>query len=474
MIVCPNCGANVKYSADKKKMFCEFCETEFDPNEFEDEVGGAETHEVSADQVTQTEDDSMEVTVYTCPQCGGELMSVDNNTAAAFCSFCGASTVLTSRLRKERKPDYIIPFEITKEQCKEAYLKVVSKSKFAPDDIKDKDCIESFRGIYMPYWSYNIIQKGPFFLKGNVSHKEGNYMVTNHYQLSGDVDASYDGLSFDASSAFSDNISQKLGPFDVKKRIDFNPSYMSGFYADLADVSKDVYSDDAKSIAENMSFNEANNQFGGYSIEKNPNNNNSTFHSRISKADATMFPVWFMSYRKGDRVSYATVNGLTGKVVADIPIDTKKYLKISGIIAAIIFVILNFILTMTPIAVSVFSAFLMIVVIIINLSQRKEIEKRDAEVGDKGKLYVMKGRTEREKRSMSVMEASVIAISVVLCILTFLVVQMEVVSDIPYYLLCVIDAVCFAFNFKYTLDNYNVLSTRKLPQFNREGGDDRA
>ena len=57
------------------------------------------------------------------------------------------------------------------------------------------------------------------------------------------------------------------------------------------------------------------------------------------KGHSSMFPVWFMSYRNGDRITYATVNGQTGKVAADLPIDIKKYLLFSGVLALIIFAI---------------------------------------------------------------------------------------------------------------------------------------
>jgi hypothetical protein len=50
----------------------------------------------------------------------GEILSTDD-MAAGFCSFCGASTVLYSRIEKEHRPAYIIPFTKTKEDCKKAY-----------------------------------------------------------------------------------------------------------------------------------------------------------------------------------------------------------------------------------------------------------------------------------------------------------------------------------------------------------------
>ena len=59
-----------------------------------------------------------------------------------------------------------------------------------------------------------------------------------------------------------------------------------------------------------------------------------------------MFPVWFMSYRNGDRVAYATVNGQTGKAVADLPVDIRKFIGGSLLLAVPVFILLNLFLTL--------------------------------------------------------------------------------------------------------------------------------
>ncbi len=55
-----------------------------------------------------------------------------------------------------------------------------------------------------------------------------------------------------------------------------------------------------------------------------------------------------MSRKNGDKMTYAAVNGQTGKVVADFPISTKKFLGLSAAIAAGVFVLLNGFLTLRP------------------------------------------------------------------------------------------------------------------------------
>ncbi|MFQ7336987.1 MAG: hypothetical protein ACLROW_10440 [Roseburia faecis] len=157
MLSCPNCGGNLKFDIPSQQLSCEHCHTLFDPYDFDGKTSDAEE--------SKTFDGDYEVTIFTCPQCGGEILSTDN-AAAGFCSFCGASTILYSRISHEKRPNYIIPFQKTKEQCKEAYARRMKHSIFAPKELRDPSYIDSFRGIYMPYWAFYISQKGSLSLNG--------------------------------------------------------------------------------------------------------------------------------------------------------------------------------------------------------------------------------------------------------------------------------------------------------------------
>ncbi len=151
MFACKNCGGNVKFDIKSGQLACEYCHSLFDPYAYEDKTSDAEVQK------------DFEATIFTCPQCGGEILSTDD-TAAGFCSFCGASTVLYSRMQKEHKPAYIIPFAKSKDDCKQAYMSLMKKAIFAPKELKDPKFIDGFRGIYMPYWTYYVTQKAPISL----------------------------------------------------------------------------------------------------------------------------------------------------------------------------------------------------------------------------------------------------------------------------------------------------------------------
>ncbi|MBQ6843445.1 MAG: zinc ribbon domain-containing protein [Agathobacter sp.] len=452
MFACPNCGGNLKFNISTQQLGCEHCQTQLDPYSFEDKEKDA------------IETNNYDVTIFTCPQCGGEILSTDTS-AAEFCTFCGASTILYSRLSKEKRPDYIIPFQKTKEDCKNAYSNMMKKAIFAPDELKNPRHIDSFRGIYMPYWAFYMTQEGPFTLKGSKTKRRGDYIITDHYALHGEIDAYYKGLSYDASSSFDDNISQKIAPYDVKGMKKFTPAFLSGFYADTADVDASLYQTQAEALAYNNSIRSVYNQFSGISIQAP--DSTMDLNTKTKTIDRAMFPVWFMSYRNGDRIAYTTINGQTGKVVTDLPIDTKKYLKGSLLLAIPLFILLNLFFTISPNIILIISAILAAISMIFLRYELSQIKKRDSLRTDRGGM--VKQEPVKEKYKSAGTLTGIFAI-----IIAALILFINPINDIFYYGGVILVLAAIFITIKDLIFYYNIMATRRLPQFDRTGGDDRA
>ncbi len=197
-------------------------------------------HFLPSKQMLTEDSDCYETTIFSCPQCGGEIMNTEE-TAATFCSYCGSSVQLMSRMGKEKRPEKIIPFSIDTEECQKNFKKRIKTAIFAPKFLREDSEVEKFRGIYMPYWSYGFSIDQSIEEEAESEKRDGDYIVTKHYKLRAKAEGTYDGISFDSASNFDDDISDRIGPFETKKAKDFNPAYLSGFYADKGDVVSDVY-----------------------------------------------------------------------------------------------------------------------------------------------------------------------------------------------------------------------------------------
>ena len=374
LLKCPHCGRteNVSDFTDSYPHYLEAEQDPYDPNM---------THQVK----------TYDALLYKCPNCGAEIVATDE-TASTFCSFCGDSVVLTPRLERQKYPAYIIPFSKTKADCEDAYKKKLKSAFFAPSRLKKENEIEKFRGIYMPYWTYDFSKNREISVEGKKSHRSGNYVYTDHYRLRKPVHAGYEGASFDAASTFNDTLSEAISPFNVTEAKEFTPAYLSGFYADVGDVAQETYAEDAKALAadyfkDNVLKDSA---FRGYEISDKALDNQLSPEEKAQKMG--YFPVWFLAVRSRNnkRVSYAVVNGQTGKVAADLPVSFWKYLIGSLLVAVPIFLLLNFFFTLTPVKALLISAFLSLVSMIIVNMQANRTYTREHDLDDRGLQSIRK------------------------------------------------------------------------------------
>ena len=500
MISCPGCGAGMRFDIASQQLKCDYCGATAKVGEIS--VGTeareqkgvwpeAESDPVGDAGTAAPEDDgeTMDVTVFTCPQCGGEIYSTGQE-ASSFCTFCGASVVLEGRLTKTARPKYIIPFMKTKEDCKKIYAGMTSKAIFSPKELKDPEYLERFQGIYLPFWTYSFSQKGNVVLKG--SRESGDY--TEHLSLSCDLDASYDGISYDASSAFQDELCRYITPFNSSSVKEFDPGYMSGFYADAADVESKVYLKDAEKDANDETFKKVRDKYPDVTVNP-PSNPGKAFHTKLEGITAAMYPVWFLTYRSGDRVAYAVVNGETGKIAADLPVDRRRFLLGSALLAVPLFLLFTLLPTITAQRQIIIAAILSAAAFAIYLLSSMEIDRRENRTDDKGyqaSLKKNKGRkkdTGKAKDENAESEAKVHAagsragenkflvtlrtlLPLLAAVAGIIIRIINPVSDIFYYGGTILIFFCVCFTLMGLIGRFNLLTTRPIPQFhNREGGD---
>ena len=465
MYACPSCGGGLRFDIASQQLKCDHCETLTDPYSIEEKKDAGEGN-------------TFGVTVFTCPQCGGEVMTTDESITG-FCMFCGASTVLDSRMTDQKRPKKIITFKKTKEDCKELYKRLVKGAIFAPKELKDPEYLERFRGIYIPYWMYKIAYDGPYVVSGTTTSASIGYINTYEYDIHFNMCIEYDGISYDASASFDDHVSEEIAPFMSANAKDFTPPMLSGFYADTADVDSSTYTEDSLKAAgiDIMYKIKGNGAMKEYSISNK--GGSATEAAKLSKASADvqlgLFPVWFLTYRSSkNRVAYAIVNAESGKVSADLPVSIPKYLISSLAVAAGIFALLFFLFTPTP-GVSLFaSAAFSVISIIVYAVEIRAIKRRHGKYDDKG-FYSKYGALEDQQDIKKYCKISGAMGSIFAIIAAIAIAVWNPVDDWIYYVGAIgaIAGVCLTMS--AIIRRVNILNTRPLPEFHfRKGGDDSA
>lgn len=299
---CPACAAALRFRPALGKLECISCGNTYEVSEFADKKEASQSS-------FSGENDTMECNIYTCTSCGAEL-AVNGVESSTFCSYCGQPTIVFSRVSSALKPKHIIPFSVSKEQAITAIRSHISKGFFVPNEIKNFE-IERVRGIYLPFWLYDIDYSDCQYLSGQV--KQGKHTVTKYFYR--EAECTFHDMTLDASRQLSDESSQRLEPYNTSVLKPFETGYLSGFYADCYDMKSEQLTPLAISRAKSLFDGEVAKTVRASNIQIL--NNNAKYE--IRKSEYTMFPAWFLTFRYQNEPYTILVNGQTCKVIGAVP-----------------------------------------------------------------------------------------------------------------------------------------------------------
>ena len=330
---CKNCGRPVTFDPVTQKVVCDFCGSEFIPEDIE-EYGKDVLEKIKPEQIN--DDEYMDSYVYCCSSCGGQII-INGTEASTGCIFCGAPSVVFSRIIKQKRPDVIIPFKITKEEALDNVKAEFQKGVFVPRKIK-RFKPEKVRGIYIPYWVFNADHYGSVAVEGSVSD-ENDKSRTVYYARSGLMELH--DLPVDASSVLSNESSERLEPFKMSDMVPFDESYLLGFYSDICDADYKEASEIVRKRSQDM-FDDYVKK--GVDSEVTPRILSSYHETEIIEDGVwyAMFPAWFISYRYKGNHNTVLVNGQTGKVVCGVPWNGKIVIALYAVLSVVLTVLAFF------------------------------------------------------------------------------------------------------------------------------------
>ena len=330
-IKCPNCGGGMVYDIEQQKLVCHYCDT----------VSTVAAYRQS--NAAEYVNDNYSVSTYRCKNCGAELTAPEEQTVA-YCSYCGGEAMLQEKQAETIRPKRIIPFVKTKTEAIKAYEDAVKKILYVPKELKDASFLEGFRGVYLPYWGIDVeIPQQELNLKGYRTYTQGRYDYSETYDVSAKVGGKAEGAIYDASAAFDDTLAAQIAPFDQKGARVFDEAYLAGFYADKVTSSPEVYTSLATEQAADKVYDTIKQKAGKVSVTV-PSSREKRVEQIGAKAtgyQVSLFPVWFLTWRKNDRVAYSVMNGQSGKITVDLPVDLKQFFLYSAAAAAVLFLVLS-------------------------------------------------------------------------------------------------------------------------------------
>ena len=372
---CPACTGPLHYSAKSGKLECDYCGSSFDVAEIEALYARKEAEAAAAKQAADAKAEAAQAAkaeaaeaaaasggwdtsdlsrdwgaeadglrVYSCPSCGAELIC-DQSTAATACPYCGNPAIVPGQFSGALRPDYILPFRLSKDDAVQALRAHYKGKPFLPRSFTSANHIEQIQGVYVPFWLFDGGAEGAASYRASNTNvfETGDYEITEtrHYHVVRAGSLAFEKIPVDASSKMPDDHMDSIEPFDYAQLRPFSTAYLPGYLADKYDVTIDDSRDRADTRCRETLAQALRDTVTGYGTCIPEHEDISL---RRGKVHYALLPVWMLSTKWRGQDFLFAMNGQTGKLVGDLPTDRGRFWGMFAAIAAPLTVALTAIL----------------------------------------------------------------------------------------------------------------------------------
>ena len=351
---CPACMGPLHFTGESGRLECDYCGSSFNTAEIEALYGEKEANAVEAAQnAAEAEEatadgsdwdtsglsedwgaDAGSIKAYCCPSCGAELLC-DATTAATSCPYCGNPSVIPGQFSGVLKPDFVLPFKLSKEDAIKALKKHYLKKPLLPSTFSKANHLEEIKGVYVPFWMYDGEASGSAQFHATQVHTytSGDYEITetSHYDVRRAGSIAFEKIPVDASSKMPDDYMDSIEPFDYADLKPFSTAYLPGFLADKYDVSVEDSRERADTRCAGSLLSALERTVSGYTT---CNETSRDIHLKRGKVHYALLPVWILNTRWEGKDFLFAMNGQTGKLVGNLPVSTKRVIGLFAAIAA--------------------------------------------------------------------------------------------------------------------------------------------
>lgn len=349
---CPACTGPLHFVGASGKLECDYCGAQYDVAEIEalyPEESAAEAPQAASDASQEAsaaqsdwdtsgmeswgaEADGMKV--YSCPSCGAELIC-DETTAATSCPYCGNPTVVPGQFSGALKPDYVIPFKLSKDDAVAALKRHYQGKPFLPKSFTSGNSIQKIQGVYVPFWLFDGEASGDAHYEATRSHtyRSGDEEITEtqHFDVFRAGSVSFEQIPVDASSKMPDDHMDSIEPYDYGELKPFSKAYLPGYLADKYDVSVEDSRARADLRCENTLDDALRATVSGYETCTRMGGTTNLHRGKVHYA---LLPVWMLSTKWQGKDYLFAMNGQTGKLVGDLPMSWGRFWTMFAAIAA--------------------------------------------------------------------------------------------------------------------------------------------
>jgi predicted RNA-binding Zn-ribbon protein involved in translation (DUF1610 family) len=370
---CPQCGGLTAYSAQDGGLTCTYC-AYYEPPAKAPVGKGAQEFEFTVETMDRAAHGWGEARKeLECQSCGS-IASLSLDSLTHTCAFCGSNKVIQRQASQDiLRPWFLIPFKVDPAACHNLTRQWMGSSWMTPASLKNLARVADFNGVYLPYWTFDSVTSAAW--KAEVGHtrteryREGGEWkertVVDWRWESGQVQLNIDDLIVEGTGKLSRVILDQLKGFDLGALTPYDPSFLAGFQARTYDLPLEK----AWEFAREQMREETRQACLGQASTPRVRNFSMNLDFSQESWRYVLLPIYVASYQYQGVTYQVMVNGQTGNVAGQRPVDwTKVWLVIAAVLSpGVLLSLLGLVTSFLGIgvAIGVFGFFLLLVGVVV-------------------------------------------------------------------------------------------------------------
>jgi DNA-directed RNA polymerase subunit RPC12/RpoP len=337
---CPQCGATTAYSVADGGLTCTHCGY-YEPPRKEIVGKGAQEFEFTVETLAQAAHGWGEARKeLECQNCGAHI-SLPQDALTATCSFCGSNRVIHREASQDSlRPRYLVPFKIEAAQCQEIAQKWLGSSWMTPKMLALLAKLAGFAAIYLPFWTFDSLATASW--KAEVGHTETEQYYDHSSKSwksraktvwrweTGQARVPFDDLLVQGTNRLSAHLLGQIKDHDLKALRPYESKYLAGLQAQAYDVPLER--------AWEIGRQEMREGTRQACLDQASSSQVRNFSMNLDFQDESwryiLLPVYLAAYSYEDKIYQVMVNGQTGSIAGQRPVDWRKvWLAIAALLA---------------------------------------------------------------------------------------------------------------------------------------------
>ena len=335
---CPQCGATTAYSTADHALTCTHCGYYEAPQKVV--VGKqAEEFEFTVETMERAAQGwGAERKELACQNCGA-MTTIPVESLTATCPFCGSNKVIQRQAPQDvLRPRYLIPFRLEQAALDGIVRSWLGSSWMTPSALRNASTLANFNGLYLPFWTFEATTSADW--KAEVGHQKSERyfengewkerIVTVWRWESGNAQLGIEDLLVEGTGKLSTVLLGRVKDFDLNGLVPYEPKYLAGLQAQAYDVPLEK--------AWDIGRQQMRERTRAACLDQASTSQVRNFSMNMDFAHETwryiLAPVYINTYQYDGKPFQVMVNGQTGSIGGQRPVDWNKvWLAIAAILS---------------------------------------------------------------------------------------------------------------------------------------------